>query len=48
VFARLGRWCHDHRWWVVGIWIAALFVGNGILAGAGGAQTNADFELPNV
>ncbi|MGH9210838.1 MAG: MMPL family transporter [Acidimicrobiales bacterium] len=48
MFARLGRWCHDHRWWVVGIWIAALFVGNGILTAAGGAQTNADFSLPDV
>jgi RND superfamily putative drug exporter len=46
VFARLGRWCHDHRWKVVLLWVAALVVGNGILAGAGGAQTNADFSLP--
>ncbi|MGH9111237.1 MAG: MMPL family transporter [Acidimicrobiales bacterium] len=46
MFARLGRWCHDHRWKVIIFWVAALFLGNGILAGAGGAQTNADFSLP--
>jgi RND superfamily putative drug exporter len=48
VFTRLGRWCHDHRWLVVGFWVAALFVGNGVLSAAGGAQTNADFSLPDV
>jgi RND superfamily putative drug exporter len=47
-FSRLGRWCHDHRWRVIGLWIIALVVGNMILAGAGGAQTNADFSLPDV
>ena len=48
MFARLGRWCHDYRWKVILLWVAALFVGNAILAGAGGAQTNADFSLPDV
>ncbi|HEV7761589.1 MAG TPA: MMPL family transporter [Acidimicrobiales bacterium] len=33
---------------VVGFWVLALFVGNGVLAGAGGASTDADFSLPNV
>jgi RND superfamily putative drug exporter len=48
MFSRLGRWCHDHRWWVVGLWVVALFVGNGVLSAVGGAQTNADFSLPDV
>jgi RND superfamily putative drug exporter len=48
VFARLGRWCHDHPWKVVGLWVAAIVVANMALAGAGGAQTNADFSLPDV
>jgi putative drug exporter of the RND superfamily len=48
VLSRLGRWCHDHRWKVVILWIVALFIGNGILTGAGGADTDADFSLPNV
>jgi RND superfamily putative drug exporter len=47
-FARLGRWCHDHRVKVVILWIAVVVVGNGILAAVGGAQTNADFSLPDV
>ena len=46
MFARLGRWCHDHRWKVVLIWVGVLFVGYNILTAAGGAQTNADFSGP--
>ena len=48
VFGRLGRWCHDRRRVVVGAWVAALVVGNIVLSAAGGAQTNADFSLPDV
>jgi len=48
VFARLARWCYDHRWRVVILWIVAIVVGNGILMAAGGAQTNADFSLPGA
>ena len=48
MFSRLGRWCHDHRWKVIIFWVVALFLGNGILTGMGGAETNADFSLPNV
>jgi RND superfamily putative drug exporter len=48
VLSRLGRWCHDHRWLVVGLWIVGLFVGNMALSAAGGADTDADFNLPNV
>jgi putative drug exporter of the RND superfamily len=48
VFGRLGRWCYDHRWKVVGVWVAALVVGGVALTGAGGSQTNADFSLPDV
>jgi RND superfamily putative drug exporter len=31
---------------VVFIWVAAIFAGNGLLSGLGGADTNADFSLP--
>jgi RND superfamily putative drug exporter len=48
MFARLGRWCYDHRWKVIISWVAVLVVGNGILGAVGGAQTNADFSLPDV
>jgi RND superfamily putative drug exporter len=48
VLSRLGRWCHDHRWKVVIFWLGALFIGNGVLSAAGGADTDADFSLPNV
>jgi RND superfamily putative drug exporter len=30
------------------LWVVALFVGNGVLSAVGGAQTNADFSLPDV
>jgi RND superfamily putative drug exporter len=48
VFARLGRWCHDHRWWVVIIWVAGVFVAQGILTGLGGTKTRTEFTLPDV
>src|SRR6476646_4998101 len=47
VFARLGRWCHDHRWAVIGLWVVVVLVGGGILAGVG-KQSKSQFELPNV
>ncbi|HLM65581.1 MAG TPA: MMPL family transporter, partial [Acidimicrobiales bacterium] len=48
MLSRLGRWCHDHRWLVVILWIVGLFLGNLVLRAAGGADTDADFSLPNV
>jgi putative drug exporter of the RND superfamily len=48
MFGRLGRWCYDRRWAVVGVWVTALVVGGIALTGAGGTQTNADFSLPDV
>ena len=48
MLSRLGRWCHDRRWLVVILWVAVLFLGNSILSAAGGADTDADFNLPNV
>ena len=48
MLSRLGRWCYDHRWKVVIFWVAALFIGNMVLSAAGGADTDADFSLPNV
>jgi putative drug exporter of the RND superfamily len=48
VLSRLGRWCHDHRWLVVILWVVVLVFGNSILSAAGGADTDADFNLPNV
>src|SRR4051794_38671019 len=47
VFARLGRWCHDHRRAVILLWVAVVLVGGGIL-GAVGKQSKSQFELPNV
>jgi putative drug exporter of the RND superfamily len=44
MFARLGRWCHDRRRLVLGLWILALFLGNGI-AGAVGDAYRQDFSL---
>jgi RND superfamily putative drug exporter len=44
VFARLGPWCHDRRRLVVALWIAALFLGNGIAGGVGDAYRQ-DFSL---
>jgi RND superfamily putative drug exporter len=44
MFSRLASWCHDHRKLVVVLWVAALFVGNGI-AGAVGDAYRQDFSL---
>jgi putative drug exporter of the RND superfamily len=46
VFSRLGTWCHDHRWLVVGAWVAVLVLGNGI-AGAVGDAFRDEFNLPD-
>ena len=48
MLSRLGRWSHDHRWLVVILWAAGLLLGNLVLSAAGGADTDADFSLPNV
>ena len=26
--ARIAGWCHDHRWWVLSMWLAALVLSN--------------------
>ena len=35
--ARIAGWCHDHRWWVLIIWLIAL-VGSNVLAQAAGSN----------
>ncbi len=45
--ARLGTWCFDHRWRVLGLWIVALVVGNGIASTIGQAYRQ-DFSLPGA
>ena len=47
MFARLGRWCHDRRKLVLGLWIAAL-VFIGALSGAVGGGFRDEFNLPDV
>ena len=44
MFARLGPWCHDHRWKVVIGWVLVLVFGNGI-ANAVGEAYRQDFSL---
>jgi RND superfamily putative drug exporter len=44
MFRRLASWCHDRRKLVLALWIAALFVGNGVAAGVGDAYRQ-DFSL---
>jgi RND superfamily putative drug exporter len=44
MFSRLGTWCHDRRRRVVVLWIAVLFVGNGVASGIGDAYRQ-DFSL---
>ena len=44
MFSRLGSWCHDHRKVVVGLWVALLFVANGVAGGIGDAYRQ-DFTL---
>jgi len=47
MFNKIGRWCHDRRWIVIGIWLAVLVVGGGVLQGIG-TNTKTDFDLPDV
>jgi RND superfamily putative drug exporter len=47
MFARLGRWCYDHRRLVPAVWLGALLVLGGVL-GAVGTKTKTDFDLPDV
>ena len=47
MFARLGPWCHDRRWLVLGSWIVALIVVN-IVAGFVGNAFRDEFNLPDV
>ena len=35
--ARMAGWCHDHRWWVLLLWLVAL-VGTNVLAQAAGSN----------
>jgi putative drug exporter of the RND superfamily len=44
MFSRLGAWCYARRKLVLGLWIAALFLGNGI-AGSVGDAYRQDFSL---
>ena len=44
MFARLGPWCHDHRWKVVIGWVVLLFLANGVASGVGEAYRQ-DFSL---
>ncbi|MEM7287259.1 MAG: MMPL family transporter [Actinomycetota bacterium] len=46
MLARLGRWCHDNRWRVVGAWIAVIVVLVVATAGAG-QNFGASFETPD-
>ncbi len=47
MFSRIGPWCHDHRRIVLGLWIAALFLANGI-ASSVGEDYRQDFTLPGA
>src|SRR5687768_16726364 len=47
MFRRLGSWCHDRRRLVLGLWIAALLLGNGI-AGRVGDAYRQDFLLDGL
>jgi RND superfamily putative drug exporter len=45
MFARLGRWCHDRRWIVLLLWIAAL-VAAGAISGSLGTESESNPSLP--
>jgi RND superfamily putative drug exporter len=47
MFSRLGPWCHDRRRLVLALWIAALFLANGIASGVG-EDYRQDFTLPGA
>ncbi|MGD0312707.1 MAG: MMPL family transporter [Acidimicrobiales bacterium] len=38
--ARLAGWCHDHRWWVLVLWLVALVGANGAAQVAGSSFSN--------
>ena len=38
--ARIAVWCHDHRWWVLIIWLVALVASNVFAQAAGSAFSN--------
>src|SRR5829696_1883324 len=44
MFSSVGTWCHDHRKLVLVLWIAALFLSNGIASSVGDAYRQ-DFSL---
>jgi len=35
--ARIAGWCHDHRWWVLIVWLVALIASNVFAQVAGSA-----------
>jgi len=35
--ARIAGWCHDHRWWVLILWLVAL-IGTNVMAQAAGSN----------
>jgi RND superfamily putative drug exporter len=45
MFARLGRWCHDRRWIVLGAWIVALVAAGAISQGLG-TESESNPSLP--
>ncbi len=47
MFARLGPWCHDRRKLVLVLWVAGLFLMNGV-AGSIGSAFRDDLNLPDV
>ncbi|MCB0977270.1 MAG: MMPL family transporter, partial [Acidimicrobiales bacterium] len=47
MFARLGRWCHDHKVLVPVAWLVTLILLGGVLSGIG-TVTKTDFDLPDV
>jgi len=47
LLARLGRTCHDRRWWVLGAWLVALVAIGGTLSSTGSGYAT-QFNLPDV
>src|SRR4051794_9882539 len=47
LIARIGRGCHDHRWWVLGAWALLLVVVGGLAATKGSGYATS-FSLPDV
>ncbi len=47
MFARLGTWCHNRRWLVVGLWVVALVALSGV-SRAVGTDFREDFEGPDT